>query len=209
MRLINEIIYNRIGRIPLLRKLIVIIRRKVGFRFITAPHVHLKQSIVKKYAKKFEIKVLIETGTCDGGMLYATRKNFERIFSIEIDEYLHNLSKERLAKYRHISLYKGDSSRVLPEILSRIDKPCLFWLDAHYSGGITAKGSLETPIMSELKHILNHSNLDHVILIDDAVMFVGKNDYPKLEEVREFITNERPHWTVYVNHDIIRIHKKV
>ena len=206
MRLINELIFNRIGRIPLLRKLLINIRERVGVRFITSPHNYLKQKIVKNYAKKFRLKVLIETGTCIGEMLYATRKNFERAYSIELDKYLHKIAKERLAKFKHIVLYRGDSSKVLPKILAKINKPCLFWLDAHYSGGITAKTSLETPIMIELKQILNHSNLNHVILIDDAANFVGENDYPTLDEVREFISNKRPNWSVHVNYDIIRIH---
>jgi hypothetical protein len=84
----------------------------------------------------------------------------------------------------------------------------LFWLDGHYSGGITAKGPLDTPIVKELDSILNHSVTGHVILIDDARCFVGENDYPTIDELREILHTERPRWVFEVKDDIIRIHEK-
>jgi hypothetical protein len=44
----------------------------------------------------------------------------------------------------------------------------MFWLDRHYSGGFTAKGEKDCPIIEELDAISNGSHLKHSILIDDA-----------------------------------------
>ena len=92
--------------------------------------------------------------------------------------------------------------------MSNIKKPCLFWLDAHYSGKGTAKEDVITPIIYELQCILNSSNLNHVILIDDARFFIGKNGYPTIKELKEIIFSKSSDWTFVVKNDIIRIHKK-
>ena len=104
---------------------------------------------------------------------------------------------------------QGDSSKVLPELLDKIKKPCLFWLDGHYSGGITGKGDLNTPILNELKSIFSHQIKDHVILIDDARCFTGEEDYPTIKALKEFVIKNRPDWVFEVRNDIIRIHKYI
>jgi len=169
----------------------------------------LKQKIVKMYANKFLINIFIETGTYLGEMVNATRKIFKKIYSIELDDELYKNAKKKFSKYNHISIIQGDSSKILPTILSKIKQPCLFWLDAHYSGGITAKGEFETPIMQELNYILNSSKYNHVILIDDARLFIGKKDYPTLKELKKLISKKRPNYYFIVKKDIIRIHKKI
>lgn len=100
----------------------------------------------------------------------------------------------------------GDSGKILPEILASLNKPCLFWLDAHYSDGITAKGDVETPIVSELEAIFNHSIQSHVILIDDARCFIGENDYPTIDWLREYILKQHLDWVFEVRDNIIRTH---
>jgi hypothetical protein len=83
----------------------------------------------------------------------------------------------------------------------------LFWLDAHWSGGSTAKGTVDTPIVQELKCVVNHVKADkHIILIDDARCFTGKNDYPTLEFLKKYISGMFPDWIFEINDDIIRIY---
>lgn len=167
----------------------------------------LKQRTIMEYAKRFSIHILIETGTYFGDTVYETRDKFSRIFSIELDKSLYEKAKKRFSKFDHISILHGNSGVVLPLILADITQPCLFWLDSHYSGGITAKSDLNTPIKEELKRIFAHPIKEHVILIDDAREFTGRNDYPTIEELKEFILMERPDWIFEVKHDIIRIHR--
>lgn len=200
-RKFNELIITKIVKIKVLRSWL----NRSNLNPITL----VKQRTVKRYAKQFSLKTLVETGTCGGDMLIATRKIFKNIHSIELSEVLYKYAKRRLAKYKHISLYQGNSSEVLPKLLTNLRQPCLFWLDAHYSGGYTTRGDKETPIMKELVAIFNHSNDKHVVLIDDAYLFTGEKDYPKLEEVKKFITSKSNDLTLSVKFDIIRIHKKI
>jgi tetratricopeptide (TPR) repeat protein len=165
--------------------------------------------VVKEYARRFCIRTFVETGTFQGAMIRATRQSFDRIYSIELDENLYQRAKKEFSSFDHITIIHGDSSEVLPVLLAEIVEPCLFWLDAHFSGGITAKGTLLTPIKQELIHIFTHPIKDHVVLIDDARLFNGQNDYPTLEELRHLVLNRLPDGILVVEDDIIRIHKRI
>ena len=172
------------------------------------PMPHLgKRRVVLDYAARFTPKVFIETGTYTGHMVYGVMNDFREIYSIELDLVLAEKAKMRFRGYRHVHIFQGDSGQVLPEILKTISEPCLFWLDAHYSQGATAKGELETPIVQELHCILNRENgAEDVLLIDDARSYTGKNDYPDLKSLKRFILDVRPDWVFEIKDDIIRSH---
>ena len=169
----------------------------------------MKQAIIKQYAREFSIDTLIETGTYLGDMVHATKDTFSKIVTIELNKYLFERAKKKFARFDHISVIEGSSAEVLPQILIDITQPCLFWLDAHYSGGITAKDKLETPIIQELSYILHHSVAEHVILIDDAREFVGRNGYPTIQKLQNLTFERHPDWIFEVKDDIIRIHKRL
>ncbi len=168
------------------------------------PHI-IKEKTIREYAKRFSTPTLIETGTYLGEMIYAMRNRFRRIVSIELDDALYQGAAERFKKYSHITIVLGDSTAVLPQILQQEKARCLFWLDGHYSGGNTARGEQETPILDELQHI-KASGDNHVILIDDARLFQGANDYPELETLESFVRGLWPGNVFDIRDDIIRIH---
>ena len=70
-----------------------------------------------------------------------------------------------------LKLICGDSSRVLGDILSEIDEPVCFWLDAHAGATKYARGDCDVPLLKELDVISKHHIKNHVIAIDDAHMF--------------------------------------
>jgi hypothetical protein len=166
----------------------------------------LKQRIIARFAERYGLKSMIETGTHYGDMVAAMRTRFNRIDSIEIYEPLYIKALARFAGDKNIYLHYGDSEKILPAILAALTEPALFWLDAHYSGEGTGKGSLDTPILKELKFILAHPLRKHVILIDDARLFVGRDGYPSLEDLRDFLDRQSPERQFAVHDDIIRIH---
>jgi hypothetical protein len=61
---------------------------------------------------------------------------------------------------------QGDSGKELPKIVTQLDTPAIFWLDGHYSAGITAKGDTECPIFEELEAIFEPDKSCKHILID-------------------------------------------
>jgi hypothetical protein len=95
-----------------------------------------------------------------------------------------------------------------PEILAKINQPALFWLDGHYSSGITARGQQDTPIILELQAILSAKDLGHAIVIDDARDFGSAPDYPSLADVRSMILSRWPDRDIRISNDSIQITPK-
>lgn len=166
-----------------------------------------KQQVVLDYIKRFSPDVFIETGTYKGKMVYAVMPHIRPIYSIELDPAHFDNASRRFGRYPGIQIIHGQSGDILPELLKNVNNPCLFWLDAHYSGGSTAKGDLETPIMQEIDAILKHPYGEkHILLIDDARCFIGKSDYPTVDGLRSFILRFFPDWVFELKDDIIRAH---
>jgi hypothetical protein len=166
----------------------------------------VKQRTVREYGERFGLDCFVETGTCLGAMLDAVKGCFKKIYSIELDKALFENAEIRFRPYKHIRLLQGDSSALLSMVLQDLQQPCLFWLDAHYSGGFTAKGEIETPVLKELESVFQHPTPGHAILIDDARCFTGEHDYPTIEELRRFVLARWPDAAFRVEDDIIRIH---
>lgn len=171
------------------------------------PPPRVKQGIVAEYARRHHSELFVETGTYRGDMVEAQRRRFRRVWSIELQPRLAQQATARFARDRTVSILQGDSAVLLPDILASVREPCLFWLDAHYSAGVTARGAVDTPIVSELETILRHPVEGHIVLIDDAREFTGKNDYPTIEALRERVADVRPDWVVEVRDDVIRAHR--
>jgi hypothetical protein len=174
-------------------------------RTLPPPHC-VKQKTVLSFRKKFRLSVFIETGTYLGEMVEAARHSFERVYSIELSNALHRRAVSKFEADPHVFLVQGDSGERLKEVLDQLDRPALFWLDGHYSGGNTAMGKTETPIVEELRLIFLHPRVrEHVILIDDARLFIGQGDYPSIDRLRRLA--ECAGMKVFeVKDDIIRMH---
>lgn len=150
------------------------------------PHLY-KQGIVRHFAKKHNLRLFVETGTYLGDMIAAVLSVFDRIYSIELSREIFQQATKRFVHFSHVTLLNGDSAEILPGLLAAIDQPCLFWLDAHYSAGFTARAEDETPIEKELAGIFEHPlAARHVVLIDDARHFDGTSGYPTIRALEEF-----------------------
>lgn len=122
--------------------------------------------------EKYKNEYFIETGTYEGeGILMALNAGFPQVYSIELSPTLHAFCCERFISDSNVHILLGDSTNILPILLKHIDAPATFWLDGHYSGGSTSKGSQNTPILFELESIKNHPIHTHTILIDDVRCF--------------------------------------
>jgi hypothetical protein len=168
-----------------------------------APH-FIKQATVLAYARTYGCECFVETGTFLGDMLFAMTSHFTRLYSIELDLILHKKAQTRFAQQQNVTLIQGDSGVALLELLPRVPRKTIFWLDGHYSGGITAKAEIDTPIMQELRGMETCEFKDFVILIDDARMFVGRDGYPTLDELRAYVAQLGTH-VFEVQDDIIRL----
>ena len=165
-----------------------------------------KHKVIKEYSRAFNLHYLIESGTFIGHTIDAVISDFEIIDSIEIEQRLFSDANKKYNDKSHVRILHGDSQYVLPHILKDKTQPALYWLDGHYSWGVTGRGEKITPIVGELKDILPNYEND-VILIDDARLFDGKRDYPLYDELCKLVHSFQPTLSIYCYNDIIRIHK--
>jgi len=172
------------------------------------PPYAVKRVTIDDYRRKNAARILVETGTYTGEMVFIQLRNFDRIYSIELADYYYEKAAKRFRRYDKVKLLHGDSAVKLKTITCGFTEPVLFWLDGHYSGGITAKGNLECPIFDELDAILS-SPYNHTILIDDAHCFVGAKDYPTIDEVKHYLQDKHVNHTFKVQNNIIIIEIKI
>lgn len=173
-------------------------------RPLPPPHL-FKQQTLRGYARQYDLSVLVETGTFYGDMVEAMRGEFDRVYSVELSPRLFSRAARRFRKTGNVTIIHGDSGVELGAIVGELNRPALFWLDGHYSGGETAKGVEETPIYAELRHILGAPVDGHVIVIDDARAFGTDPAYPTLAELRAFVGSMRPNLEIVVQDDSIRV----
>ncbi len=126
-----------------------------------------RKELFSKY--KFNHDILFETGTHKGESVQtALELGFNKVLSVEL---LSSWYKQCCSLFEQeinnnkVYLYQGDSGKHMEEMLSHVDKPSLFWLDAHVDG---KNGD---PLWPELEAIKNHHIKTHTIIVDDIPLY--------------------------------------
>lgn len=171
------------------------------------PSEDFKRRNILEYFTEYNCDIFIETGTFYGKTTEFMAGYAKEIHTIELSEALYKKAEEKFKGKENIHCYFGDSKNIIENILQTLEnKRPLIYLDAHYSGGKTAHGEKNTPIIEELK-IIAKSNIKapFVILIDDARFFGFEDDYPSLFKLKLFVKEnfKNPEFDVY--NDVIRI----
>ncbi|HLH52263.1 MAG TPA: glycosyltransferase [Verrucomicrobiae bacterium] len=143
----------------------------LSLRAVKSPQKHLDGSFLRDLAQRFNLLAFVETGTYLGDSTAIAADIFNAVHSIELSPELAARARDRFRAQPNVKIYQGDSAQRLPEILSSLTGRTLFWLDGHYSSGITAKGTVNTPILDELSAIHASCGDNAVLLIDDLRMF--------------------------------------
>ncbi|MBA4393860.1 MAG: hypothetical protein C0407_09940, partial [Desulfobacca sp.] len=153
------------------------------------PNWSLSAEFLREISDLFKADIFIETGTFLGGTTLEAARVFKSVYTIELSEDLYRQAQEGFAGRENIKSYQGDSGKLFPELLKTIKGKIVFWLDGHFSEGITAKSEKNSPILEELAAIKAAQISDAIILIDDLRMF--PNSWTKLPErpsLREYPT---------------------
>jgi len=132
----------------------------------------------------------IETGTYNGGTIFALEPYFPKLYTIEFSEKYYNDTKK---KYRgnKINFILGDSSIVFERLLPNITDKCIFFLDGHWSGGDTGHSHKDCPLYEEITHINNLFTNEAIIIIDDFRLFGLNKSSGKLGEDWSEINKEK------------------
>ena len=108
-----------------------------------------------KIKEKYDVKNVVETGTCLGSSTIFFTENFENVHSIEINSEYLNIAKERNPKANY---YLGSSDIVLPSIISSLVGKTVFFLDAHWEK--------HCPLLNELDCIASMTEKPIIVIHD-------------------------------------------
>lgn len=169
------------------------------------PPYFVRRAMLLTEATAGGLRILVETGTFLGDTTWAMKDHFRTIHTIEVEPSLAAMSKKRFRHCASVSVLEGDSAQILPELCRNLDGPCLFYLDGHYSGGITGKGETECPVIQELRAIFDYMQHPFRIVIDDARLFGKDPAYPDLQTVESFLARQTPLLRARVENDAIVI----
>lgn len=152
----------------------------------------------------------IETGTYLGETTGQLAHLARVVYSVEPEELLFKNAIEKFRSIKNVTILNGSSETVLPNLLEALSQQEVvdvsFWLDGHYSAGVTYLGKDETPIVAELNcisdSILRFSKI--TIFVDDVRQFSATDDtegvYPSLSYLVSFADSHGLYWII--EHDI-------
>jgi hypothetical protein len=136
------------------------------------PHSYSKFRNILGVARKTGARQFIETGTYRGRTTRWSASHFERVVTIELDEKLAARAKASLSDLPNVEVLQGDAVDWLRDVMARPSThDALVYLDGHFSGGVTARGSLDEPACEALEVLVPHLDKLRGVVIDDFRTF--------------------------------------
>ena len=163
----------------------------------------VKQNVFLKYG--IEGANWVETGTYLGTTTQYLSNLSHHVYSIEPEQNLYSDARKRF-EGRNVTLFNDTSENVLPSLLPKLNGNINFWLDGHYSAGVTFKGDKDCPVEDELSAIeANFDNFEKIsIIIDDVRCFLPSeseySDYPSIDYLVDWARKMNMIWRI--EHDI-------
>lgn len=151
--------------------------------------------------REYSLKYFVETGTLVGNTAELAAPRFEQVYTVEIAYKYHIIARKKLDKYPNVQTIFGDSVHVLEGLVPKLEKPTLFWLDAHWSKdlGYNPSDASRCPVIHELVQI-SKAELPHVVLIDDVRLFGVEKGWPTVDVVISML--ESMNKSVYIENDV-------
>jgi len=131
------------------------------------------------FKTQLNIDTFIETGTYKAQSSIWASQVFKNVHTIENSKAIFDDNIELIKKYPQINFHYGHSKVILTQILENLKSEAIIWLDAHWSGMDTYGENDECPLIDEINTIIT-SNPNHIILIDDARLFLMPPPLPHL-----------------------------
>jgi len=170
-------------------------------------HKGIPETLALKIARDHNINYFVETGTQVGRTAAWAASHFRVVVTIEVDREYYIGSIQKYWHLNNVRFVFGNSAEKLLEIAPFIKEPAMFWLDAHWSRDLSyPQPEIICPVMAEIEAINHGEDPGHVIMIDDARLFVGGN-WPEIGEVIRAL-QEGHNRHVIIKEDVIFAWKK-
>ncbi len=154
-------------------------------------------TLARRLQAELRLERAVETGTYMGDTTRALAGVFSSVVTIERSPELHRKAARRLGDLPRVQALQGHSADRLPEVADA-ETSTLYFLDGHWSDGVTAGADDECPVLRELEAIGAGHPMD-CLVIDDARLFTSAPPpphdpaaWPTLVEVLDVIRADRP-----------------
>lgn len=113
-----------------------------------------------KLKEQYNVKTLVELGSCVFGSTKWFAENFEKVITVEISDKFREIGLQRASGLTNIESILGDSVNKLPEMLTKCDDRTIIFIDSHWQ---------TLPLIDELK-IIKSSKLTPIIVVHDCLV---------------------------------------
>lgn len=172
------------------------------------PHSYTKSRAITSTRNKVNAETFIETGTYLGVTTRRCAAHFKNVYTIELDSELAKKANEFLSSKKNVEVLQGDALDILPTILQKDIDNILVFLDGHFSGGVTACGTMPEPAIEEIKILSQYRQKIAAIIIDDFRLFGTEAGFPTKSSLFQSIEEYLPGFDVTVSLDQIVITRK-
>lgn len=125
---------------------------------------------ISPFKKDEPFQIFVETGTYRGDTIFAMEPFFGTLHTIEIKKEFYDACKKKYQGNK-INFHLGDSSKMLPQVLTKVQEDAVFFLDGHWSSKDTGRGEKDVPLFEELDAIHTLLQSKALIIIDDYRLF--------------------------------------
>jgi len=148
------------------------------------------------------LEVAIETGTHLGESAVALSEMVDHVWTVELSHEHWERALARHGGNAAITFLEGDSAGVLASLAPGIDRPALYWLDAHWCAADSAGFEAQCPLLAEIDALDRAPTAaQSAILIDDASFFLAcpypeyrRTDWPTFMEVVDRLRARHPRY---------------
>lgn len=172
-------------------------------------HPGVPHELVLQLQAWFAVPTFVETGTYMGATAVWASAHFQKVYTFEASQTLWQETSTTYADRHNVTFIQGHSGERLQEVVAQISGPVLYWLDAHWSSGVTYGENDECPVLAELAAIQSHPG-PHYILIDDARLFMAPppsphriEQWPSISEVIDALNSTGPNPYIVIVEDVI------
>jgi len=171
----------------------------LGRQFV--PNSFTKFLIIDRLRRDTGASAFIESGTFHGVTARRCASAFARVWTIELDRDLATRATQSLSDLANIRVLQGDVLERLPDIF---DDPAatdaIVYLDGHFSGDGTARGSQAEPAVEALSVLARYLGRIKAVIIDDFRTFGVEPGFPLKSELLASIERHFPEdqydWTL-------------
>jgi hypothetical protein len=146
------------------------------------PSIHSKRRHLLALARERGHRIFVESGTYKGGTVRYLAPHVDRIVSVELDKELFEAARQEFSDDLNVEILHGDAMEMIPDVVARLTKPPLIWLDGHYSGAGTARGEEDEPALAILDRLSARPS-GSTVVVDDLRLFGLEPSFPSLDDL--------------------------